>query len=196
MTLEVPPWNPRVLSPGTTTIRHEQDLEAFADSPPFSHRKLVRAELRFLSSAYTTHLKPAPASLVPSCLSQPNTEAGESLGLAHESGVTTPSPQRTLPLTCVSRGSQTGMWTGHIVLFLEQWVIKAIFLQEEKKQGKDQEPEMAEDGEEYLVGRSDDYPCLLPLWHVKEFKVSGEKLSYARKRVEGNETLGVPSKCC
>ena len=45
----------------------------------------------------------------------------------------------------VSKESQIGMWTGHIVFFLEQHVITAIFLQLDKKWGKYQEPEIAED---------------------------------------------------
>lgn len=130
--------NPGILSCGMPALIHRQHLEIFQASF-FPHRILVKAELRFLSSAYIMHLKLTLVSVLPPAPSGQAqfTEARRRpLGLLEKWGWSNTKHSSEPTVIYVSRESQIGMWTGHIVFFLEQHVIKEIFLQLEKKWGK------------------------------------------------------------
>lgn len=152
--------NPGILPCGMPALIHSQDLEIFQASSFFPHRKLVKAELRFLNSAYIMHLKLTLVSVLPPAPSSQAqfTEARRRpLGLLEKWGWSNTKRSSEPTVIYVSRESQIGMRTGHIVFFLEQHVIKEIFLQLEKW-GKVKSQSLQKAGEEYLVRKSCDCP--------------------------------------
>lgn len=154
--------NPGALSCGMPAVIHRHDLETFQASFFFPYRKLVKAELGFLNSAYILHLTLTLVSVLPPapCGQAQFTEARRRpLGLLGKWGWSNTKRSSEPAVIYVSRESQIGMWTGHVVFFLEQHVIKEIFLQLEKKWGKFKSQSLQiKMGEEYLVRKSCDCP--------------------------------------
>lgn len=136
------------------------------------------------------HPKLTQVSLLPSCPQQPSSvrwSRNESWDCLRGQGNGATHSTQEPSLIYVSKGSQIGMWTGHIVFLLEQCVIKAIFLQLEKKWEKIKSQRL-QMGEKYLVRKSCDSPLSSITVHMEELQMPIENHSYCRKRVKGSET--------
>lgn len=114
--------------------------------PLFSSQKIGKGRIR-VPGLSSYNVSKTDSTL--NSLSFPHAQAvhwsrRETLGLLQRMGWSNRKHSSEPTVIYVATESQIGMWTGHIVFFLEHCVIKAIFLQLEKKWAKDQLPEIAD----------------------------------------------------